>query len=163
LLLNGKSVGIKAAGKANRFTAEFKMDYQPGTLIAISRTKGKEISRSELTTTGKVSSIRLSADKQTLNADGNSLAYITAELIDEQGLVVPFEDKLLKATVTGVARLAGFGTGRPATTENYTTGEFTSWLGTCTAVLRAETTSGEAILRLVADGLSPTELKIKID
>jgi len=163
LMLNGKSIGIQPAGKANRYTAAFKLEYQPGTLVAISRTNGKEVSRSEIVTTGKVAAIRLVTDKQTLNADGNSLAYITVELVDEQGRVVPFEDKLLKAAVTGVANLAGFGTGLPTSTENYTKGEFTSWLGKCLAVLRSDITTGEAVLRVEADGISPAEIKIQIN
>jgi beta-galactosidase len=160
LFLNGKSVGVKPAGKENRFTAEFKLAYQKGTLTAISRSGGEEVSQASLTTTSSVKAIRLTTEGAEIKADGDSLSYIIAELVDENGQVVPFEDKRLRASVTGSATLAGFGTGRPITTENYSKGEFTSWLGKCVAILRSTTSEGSAVLRIEADGLTPAEISI---
>jgi len=159
LFLNGQSVGTKPVGKINRYRGQFSLNYQRGTLLAVSRTNGKEVSRAELKTAGAIVAIRLTAEKSTISADGNGLAYIIAELIDDQGNVVPFQDKLLKASVTGEATLAAFGTGRPKTTENYTAGEFTSWLGRCVAILRSGTTIGKAGLRVEAIGLQPVEIR----
>ena len=162
LFLNGRSIGVKPAGKANRYTATFCFPYQPGTLLAVSRAGGREISRATLATAGNAAAIRLTSDRVSLPADGHALAYVTAELIDGQGRVVPFEDKLLRASVTGDAALAAFGAGRPVTAENYTKGAFTSWLGRCVSIVRSGVARGQAVLRVEAEGLEAAEVTIQI-
>ena len=160
LLFNGESIGRKPAGKANRFHTQFELCYQPGTLTAISYTNGKKVSQISYETAGTVAKIRLTAEKQKLTSDGNELSYVIVELVDEQGCVVPFDDKLLKASVSGEGTLIAFGTGRPVTAENYTAGEFTSWLGKCVAVIRAGDVKGKAVLRVACDGLKTAEANI---
>jgi len=162
LTLNGDNMGKKPTGKKNRYKAQFEIEYQPGTLTAVSYTNGQEVSRQTLTTPGVISQIRLVPEREEIAADGNSLSYVVIELIDDQGNVMPFDDRLLKATVTGEGTLAALGTGEPVTAENYTTGEFTSRLGSCLAIIRSDTQSGEAILRIESQGLESVEAVIKI-
>ena len=166
LLVNGKSTGRRKAGEARihemPFTFLFRTEYQTGTLEAISYTNGKEISRAALTTVGKHTAIRLSAETRTLKADGASLCYVNAELIDENGNVVPDADVLLKAEVTGAAELLGFGSGNPITAENYGKGQFTSYQGKALAVVRSGYEAGEAKLTVSAEGLGQAEICLPV-
>ena len=166
LLVNGISVGRKKAGEAliqdMPLTFLFRAEYQPGTVEAVSYTDGKEVSRAVLKTMGKPVSIRLTAETEAMKADGESLCYVSAELIDENGNVVPDADRLLKAEVTGAAELLGFGSGNPITDENYTKGQFTSYQGKALAVLRAGYEAGEAKLTVSAEGLDKAELILPI-
>lgn len=88
LLVNERSVGRKAAGSKNRFTAVFDVTYEPGVLTAVSFDGEREISRREISTTGEAAAIRLTADRTCLRADGENLAFVTVELVDEAGRVV---------------------------------------------------------------------------
>ena len=105
--MNGVSVGRKKAGEAlihdMPLTFLFRAEYQPGTVEAVSYTAGKEVSRTVLATTGKPVAIRLAAETEAMKADGESLCYVNAELIDENGQVVPDADILLKVEVNGAA------------------------------------------------------------
>ncbi|MBQ1860567.1 MAG: DUF4982 domain-containing protein, partial [Clostridia bacterium] len=138
LLVNGKSLGRKKAGEAQihnmPLTFLFRGEYQPGCVEAVSYTAGKEVSRTVLKTTGKPVAIRLTAETEALKADGASLCYVHAELVDAQGNVVPDADVPVKAEVKGAAELLGFGSGNPVTEENYTRGCFTSYHGKVLAV-----------------------------
>ena len=93
LLVNGISVGRKKAGEAliqdMPLTFLFRAEYQPGTVEAVSYTGGKEVSHTALHTTGKPVVIRLNAETEEMKADGESLCYVNAELIDKNGQVVP--------------------------------------------------------------------------
>lgn len=156
LLLDGKSLGKCAAGKENRYTADFDVTYMPGTLEAVSLKNGVEISRACLKTTGAPAAILLKVEKSAipcggdqspaLVADGHSLAYVSVEIVDAQENPVPHADILLTASVTGQGTLAGFGSARPITEENYTAGSFTTWQGRALAVVRSGYESGEVIL-----------------
>ncbi len=166
LFINGVSIGRKKAGEAlvqdMPLTFLFRAEYQPGTAEAVSYTGGKEVSRTRLTTAGKPASIRLSAETEAMKADGESLCYVNAEVIDENGQVVPDADILLTAKAEGAAELLGFGSGNPITDENYTGGRFTSYQGKALAVLRAGCEAGEAKLTVTAEGLGRAEICLQV-
>ena len=166
LLVNGKSLGRKKAGEAQihnmPLTFLFRGEYQPGCVEAVSYTAGKEVSRTVLKTTGKPVAIRLTAETEALKADGASLCYVHAELVDAQGNVVPDADVPVKAEVKGAAELLGFGSGNLVTEENYTRGCFTSYHGKVLAVLRAGYEKGDVCLTVSAEGLGTAEITLTV-
>jgi len=92
LLLNGKSLGTKTDAPDGELTHPprlWTVTYQPGTLVAVARHEGKEL-RDERRTAGPPHHLALEADKRELES-GNleSLAYITARVVDENGVEVP--------------------------------------------------------------------------
>lgn len=158
LLLNGKSLGKKPAGAECHFKAEFEVPYEAGTLTAISYQDGQEVSRDEVKTVGEPVGLKITMEKKQMSADGESLAYGIVEIVDAEGNWVPTaEDTLAKVSVEGAASLAGFGTGRGQTEENYTKGEFTSFEGRWQVILRAGTEAGEAGVHVEAEGLGLAE------
>ena len=166
LLVNGEEVGRRRAGEATvhdmPLTFLFESAYRPGKVEAVSYSEGKEVSRAVLMTAGKPASVRLTAETESLKADGASLCYVHAELADANGNVVPDADALLTAEVTGAAELLGFGSGNPVTEENYTGGRFTSYRGRALAVLRAGTEAGEACLKVTAEGIGSAEITLAV-
>ena len=162
LILNGQSLGRKPAGKANRNMAKFELTYEPGVLKAISYTAGKEISSDMLITAGEPAGIRIVPDKKELAADGQSLVYAIVEITDAEGRLVPTAELKASAKVEGPATLVAFGTGRPQTTENYTTGMFTSYKGRLLAIVRAGYEPGISRLTVNVEGLQPVFVDIPI-
>ncbi|MBQ6174456.1 MAG: DUF4982 domain-containing protein [Clostridia bacterium] len=166
LIVNGVSRGRQKAGEAPvhdmPLTFLFRTEYQPGTLEAVSYTGGEEVSRASLTSTGKPVSIRLTAETETMKADGESLCYANAELLDEEGRVVPDADVPLSAEAEGAAQLLGFGSGNPVTDGNYSKGRFTTWQGKALAVLRAGYEAGDAKLTVLAEGLGKAEIILPV-
>ena len=100
---------------------------------------------------------------EAMKAAGASLCYVNAELIDENGLVVPDADVLLTAQVTGAAELLGFGSGNPITEENFSKGRFTSYQGRALAVLRAGREAGEAKVTVTGEGLGKAEVILPVE
>ena len=166
LFINGVSQGRVKAGKTLIHdmpkTFLFHTVYQPGTAEAVSYMNGKEVSRDAIITVGAPKAIRLTAETDKMKADGASLCYVRAELVDDEGNVVPDADALLNAQAEGAAELLGFGSGNPITDENYSKGQFTTWQGRALAVLRAGYTSGEVRLRVAAPGLEAAEITVPL-
>ena len=166
LFVNSISQGRKKAGEAliheMPLTFLFETVYQPGIVEAVSYTDGKEVSRIVLKTAGKPASIRLVAETDSLKADGASLCYVHAELIDAEGNVVPDADTLMTAQATGAAGLLGFGSGNPITEESYTKDSFTSYQGRALAVLRSGCEKGEIKLTVKAAGFDPAEITLPV-
>ncbi|MBR1585992.1 MAG: DUF4982 domain-containing protein [Clostridia bacterium] len=166
LLLNGQSIGRAKAGEATVHdmpgTFLFTVDYQPGTLEAVGYVGGKEVSRGALKTTGEAKRIRLTAERDSLPADGASLAYVWAEIVDENGSVVPNAAICLTSEISGPAELLGFGSGNPITDENYQKGSFTSFQGRALAVLRAVRDKGRVTLTVKAEGFEAAEITLPL-
>ncbi len=85
LYLNDKLIGEKPTGRDQAFKAEFEVPYAPGTLKAEGVRGGKVVADSILQTTGDAVRLKLTADRTDLSADGQDLAFVTVEAVDEKG------------------------------------------------------------------------------
>ncbi|HVN78865.1 MAG TPA: glycoside hydrolase family 2 TIM barrel-domain containing protein, partial [Terriglobia bacterium] len=108
LFLNGKSLGTKPRGDYPGLTQPpriWQVPYQPGTLKAVARSSGKEIEY-EMKTAGSPHHIALESDVQQLRSgDLESLAYITASVVDSKGTVVPSSQHAITFTSYGPGEL----------------------------------------------------------
>lgn len=161
LIINGKSIGKKKLGTEKKYVASFDVLYQPGVVIAVSYDEqGQKVSEQTLKTPGDVVGIHLRQDRERMPADGQSLAFISVELVDEEGNVVPVKDRRCYAEVIGEGALIAFGSAAPVTEEVYTQGVFTSYRGRLLAVVRAGKGEGEIEIKVSCDGLESAVCKI---
>jgi beta-galactosidase len=99
LLVNGKSVGRQ---KVKRFGhVEWKVRYQPGSIEARGYKDGKVALTDKRETTGPAATIRLTADRTEINADGEDVAVLSVEALDKQGRPVPTAQDMIHFKVTG--------------------------------------------------------------
>ena len=164
LFLNGRSLGRRAVGEADRYQASFTVPYEAGTLRAVGYRDGKEAGDWTLETTGAPAALKLSVDRQRLETSGMDLGFVTAELVDGQGRVVYDEasDKTLRFEVTGAGMLAGVGNGRPYGTESFQSGTRTTFHGEAAAAVRAGTSSGAITVKVSAEGLPAREIILQV-
>jgi beta-galactosidase len=85
LYLNDKLIGEKPTGKEQEFKASFEVPYAPGELKAEGVRSGRVVAVDRLITTGAPSALKLTPDRRELSADGQDLAFVTVEAVDEQG------------------------------------------------------------------------------
>ncbi|ADL35895.1 beta-galactosidase Bga2B [Butyrivibrio proteoclasticus B316] len=164
LFVNGKSIGRKPVGveRPLPYSASFDTVYEPGEVVAVSYTSGKEVSRDSLVTTGKPAKICLLPEKRSMQADGHDLIYVGVEITDQVGNVVPDAEIKLSAQVTGCASLAGFGSADPKTEDNYTDGDTTSFRGRAMVILRAGYTHGSCTITVSAEGIGHVAESVEV-
>lgn len=165
VFVNGASIGRKKQGEslaAEELPLSFIFDttYHPGEVIAISYTNGKEISRDTLKTTGAPCAVSIRPEVSSIAADGHSLAYVSIEILDADGNVVPTDEFDLSVTAEGAGELLGFGSANPITKENYTTGKFKSYRGRALAVVRSGYESGSIKLHVSSEALGKESIEI---
>src|SRR5438477_1333127 len=105
LELNGKVIDEKVVSPQD-LTAIFEINYQPGSLKAIAIDNGKAVDTVELQTAGTPARIHLAADRSHIKASRNDLAYVTAEIIDASGRLVPDAIIPLHFTIMGNGEIA---------------------------------------------------------
>ena len=81
VFLNGKSQGSKKVEPLTHL--EWKVKYEPGVLEARGTKDGKVVLTEKRETTGEPASIRLTADRTEINADGEDVAVLTVEGLDQ--------------------------------------------------------------------------------
>lgn len=163
LFLNGSSLGTKATSRTNKYTATWSVTYQPGELKAVGYNGGIKQAEWILKTAGAPTTIQLTADKSTIAADGSSLCYVTAELLDASGNAVydPDEDKLISFDIDGTGKLAGVGNGNPYGTESFQRPQRMTFRGRCVAVVKSTLKTGIITVTASSNGLTPDSVVIQ--
>ncbi|MGA8531009.1 MAG: DUF4982 domain-containing protein, partial [Acidobacteriaceae bacterium] len=116
LLINGKSLGRQ---KVPRFGhVQWNVKYEPGAIEAHAYRAGRVILTEKREATGPAAALRLTADRNEINADGEDIAILKVEALDSQGRLVPLADNLIAFTVTGPGNLIGVGNGDPNCLES---------------------------------------------
>jgi beta-galactosidase len=160
LELNGKIIAEQTVPDSS-ITASFEIEYQTGTLIARGFDNGKETGSSTLSTTGKPVGVRLVADRRTIKADLNDLSYVSVEIVDEKGNVVPYVDDLeVTYQLTGNATIAGVGNGNPADMSSFQQNHKKVYQGRGLVIIRSKGTPGKIILKAQAKGLTENFVEI---
>lgn len=159
LFLNDNSLGTKRK-QGDDIHLWWRVAWEPGTLKAVSKKGGKEQSTREVKTAGEPSQIRLTADRSNLNPNGRDLSFITVEILDKEGNIVPLADNLVNFEIEGDATIAGVDNGNPVSHEPFQAFYRKAFNGKCLAILKAPKSEGSTIFRATADGLTPAEINL---
>ncbi len=161
LELNGKEISTQQID-SRRLTARFEVPYTAGELKAVGIKDGKIVANKVLRTVGPAKKIRLSVDRSTINAERGNLAYVTIEITDGSGNVMPDAANMVHFTLTGQGELMAVGSGAPNVMESFQQPKHSTWHGRCLAVLRSKGNSGQMTLKAEADGLASGTVVVKM-
>jgi beta-galactosidase len=160
LFLNGKSLGKKKTNRSSEFIATWNVPYNAGELKAVGYKGKKTIASAVLKTAGKPSTIKLTADRSTISADGQDLSYITVELVDQNGNRNPKAENLVNFDIEGPGTIVAVGNANPMSTESFQLPQRKAWRGRCLVIVKSSNKAGPIKLTAKADGLSAAELNI---
>jgi beta-galactosidase len=159
---NGKAIGTKAVSGDTRLTATFEVPYEAGELKAVALKDGKEMEFRMLKTTGAPAAVKLIADRTSIRASRNDLTYITVEIVDAEGNVVPDAQSPVQFKVEGEGTLAAVENGNPTDMKSFTSPQVTSFKGRCLAILRPNGKTGELKLKAESAGLAAGEVSVHL-
>ena len=160
LELNGREIATRKIGENQRFRAVLELPYQPGELRAVGLSDGNVVATKILRSAGPPAKIHLTADRERLRADRNDLSYVTVEVTDAEGNLLPDAALPVRFSVSGAGELAGLGSGSPNNPESFRGPVRTTWHGRALAILRPNGGPGKITLRAVAEGLATAEVTI---
>ena len=140
IFLNGKSQGSQKVQPLTHL--EWKVKYEPGVLEARGTKDGKVVLVEKRETTGKPESIRLTADRTEINADGEDVAVLRVEVLDKEGRAIPTADNLISFKVTGEGALIGVGNGDPNCQESDKEPKRSLFNGLAQVIVQATKTPG---------------------
>jgi beta-galactosidase len=149
LLQDGRSLGRVAT---ERFTARFETTYEPGELVAIAFVDGTETGRTALRSAA--GSLRLDVQ---LDGPVGDVAFVTIDLVDDEGTLHSGADRTIEVTVDGPGVLQGLGTAAPSSEESFLEPRCTSYRGRALAVVRP-TGAGPITVSVSAEACEAVQL-----
>ena len=154
LYLDGRLVGEQPT---QQMKATFTLPYTPGTLKA--EAGG---ATATLQTAGAAAALRLTADRTVLTADGGQdLAFVTVEVVDGEGRVVPVADNELTFRVEGAAVLQAAGNADIKDEDPYYDNTHRAWKGRALCVVRTTGKKGRIRLTVASPSLPSAVLTLK--
>ncbi|MCC8198976.1 MAG: DUF4982 domain-containing protein [Tannerellaceae bacterium] len=161
LFLNGESLGSQSKTDST-FHVWWRTEFKPGTLKAVSRKNGKEVLVKEIHTAGEATSLVLTADRQTLAADGTDLSFITVDVVDQYGNIVPDADQLIRFSVEGNGFIAGTDNGDQNDSRSLKAPERHAFFGKALVVVQNTGEPGMIRLTATAEGLPSGSMDITV-
>ncbi len=160
LFLNGVSQGVKKK-ENEQLHVSWRLNFEPGTLKVISRKNGKEVLSREIKTAGEPYQIKLTADRQTIMADGKDLSFITVEVLDKDGNLCPNADNLIQFDINDAGNIVGVDNGNQTSMERFKDTKRKAFYGKCLVVVQAGKSKNTIQLSASSDNLQKAEIKLK--
>ncbi len=138
--------------------------YQPGEVKVVAFDEnGHRADEARIVTAGKAHHIVLTPDRTRISADGNDLVYVTVQVADKDGNIVPTDNRTVKFKVSGDAEFLATANGDPTCLLSFDQPQMKLFSGAATAILRAGTQKGSATLTVTAPGVKPATLEIAVE
>ena len=155
LYLDDQLVGTKQVSRDTEFKAVFTVPYKAGTLRAEASSESVT-----LRTAGEPVRLRLTPDHPVMAANGQSLTFVTVEVLDKQGIPVPEVAIDCEATVKGAGTLLAFASADLKDTEPYTSPRVKTWKGRALLVIRSTQKKGSVSVT-IKSALPTASLSLK--
>jgi beta-galactosidase len=161
LFLNDKLIGEKPTGRAQEFKAVFAVPYAPGVLKAVGLRGDRVVAQSVLTTAGAASKLRLTADRTTVDANGEDLSFVTVEAVDGDGRPDLRAEQQVQFEISGPGVIAAVGSGDAQDPDSYHADRRKLYQGRAIVVIRSSRQVGQIKLTARGSGLGEGAVTIK--
>ncbi|MDR7211600.1 DUF4982 domain-containing protein [Flavobacterium piscis] len=168
LFVNGKSMGIQKKNNATPQTRYRLMwmdvKYEPGTIKVIAFDKdGKAVAEKEIHTAGKPYQIKLEADRNRLEANGEDLSFVTVSVVDKNGNLCPTATQQLKFNVTGKGTYRAACNGDATSLEQFHLPTMKLFSGKLVVLVQSTEEAGKIELSVTGKGLKSGKIVLNSD
>jgi beta-galactosidase len=165
LFINGRSQGIREKNDSTHMSRYRLMwmdtRYEPGEVKVVAyNADGTVAGEKVMRTAGKADHLVLTANRTTLSSDGEDLAYITVEVADKDGNIVPTDSREVRFSVKGAGKFRAAANGDAASLRQFHLPVTDLFSGAATAIVQAGDTPGTITFEAKAKGVKSAKLTI---
>ncbi|MBQ3657269.1 MAG: DUF4982 domain-containing protein [Bacteroidales bacterium] len=161
LFLNGESLGVKKlADTPDKLHLSWKVPFKAGELKAVGKKNGHTFSQT-VKTAGIASQLSAAADRNDISADGEDLSFITVNITDENGTIVPNADNKISFEISGPGEIVGLDNGDEVCHESFKGNSHSAFNGKCLCIVKSKRgEKGTITVNAKADGLKEAMIVI---
>jgi len=178
LFINGKSQGRQSKDtsfKASNTTYNARsferqkryrlmwMDtkYEPGTVKVVAYdTNGNAVAEKEIKTAGKPDRIVLTADRNSIKADGKDISFINVKIVDREGNFCPDETRQIRFKVSGTGSYKAAANGNSISLESFQAPFMKLFSGQLTALVQSSEKTGTIVFEASSTGVKGARIEI---
>ena len=168
LFINGKSQGMREKRTDGTNMERYRLMwndvvYEPGEVLVVAYDNdGNETGRKTIKTTGKPDHLVLTPNRSSLSANGEDLVYITVQVADKEGNLVPTDEREVKFTTQGAGTFRATANGDPTSLRSFQEPVMDLFSGAATAILQSGETPGQITFTAKAKGVKPATITIPV-
>ena len=153
LFVNGKSQGRirkQKDSRLDRFRLRWnEVKYEPGEIKVVAYGyDGSVIGEQTIATAGKPAAMSLSADRTTINADKDDMAFVTVSMTDAKGNFCPTLSDDLTFEVSGAGKFAATCHGDATSLQSFQQPEMKLFSGKAVVIVRSNGNRGPVTLKV---------------
>ena len=176
---NNSSICTTASGNGDQsLYSVFNVAFTAGTISAKAYDENnQEITntcegKTSVSTPGAANKLIASTDKDSIDADGSSLSYITVDVTDANGNLKTTADNQINFTLIGEGEIVGVDNGDQATVDKYQqnsvltdskTATIKAYAGKALVIVRSTKNSGSFTLNAASNGLTGASVTVQTD
>jgi len=128
--------------------------YQPGELKAVAYKDGKKWAEETVRTTGAAAGLKLDVDRPAITNDGLDLAFVTARVVDSEGVTVPVAQNSIHFEIKGPGEIVATDNGDATDLNIFSHPDRKAFNGLALAIVRAKPgETGKISLTATSEGL----------
>lgn len=167
LFINGKSQGIREKNDStvlHRYRLMWNETvYEPGELRVVAYdSDGNPAAEKIVRTAGKPHHLVLTPNHSSMKADGKDLVYVTVQVADKDGNIVPTDSRMVRFDVSGSGSFRATANGDPTCLLPFHEPRMNLFSGACTAIVQASDEPGDVTLTVSAPGVRKASLTIPV-
>lgn len=163
LFVNGTSQGRRTMQPGQFRMRWDDVVYAPGEVRVQTYRDGAPWAEDVMRTPGAPARLALAADRDRIAADGRDLAFLTAWVVDADGIEIPTADHLLHFTVEGSGTLVATDNGDPSDLTAFPSPERRAFSGKALAIVRGEAAfAGDLWATVSTVGLESAEVRVQL-
>lgn len=162
LTLNGAVIGSQELAAGHKRIATFTVPYSPGQLTATAFLGETVVGHQSLQTAGRPAKLRVRAESEPLTTSRDDAAYVTVEVVDDTGRLVPDAVVPLSFQVQGAGSLAAVANANPRNLDSFKGPRRWTYLGVAQAIVRPSKDPGLIRLHVSSPGLEADVLMLQV-
>lgn len=169
LFINGKSQGMREKTKNGSNMERYRLMwndvvYEPGEVMVVAYdANGNETGRKTVKTAGKPDHLVLTPNRKSLEANGEDLLYITVQVADKDGNLVPTDEREVQFITKGAGSFRATANGDPTSLRSFQQPVMDLFSGAATAIVQSGTTPGDITFTAKAKGVKPATITIPVE
>jgi beta-galactosidase len=162
LFLNGKSLGKKKKGEYEYRLRWDDVIYEPGELKVITYKNGAKWAEEVVKTTGEANQLLASADHTQILADGKDLSFVTVQVTDKDGLIVPRSNNPIEFSVEGPGEIVATDNGDSYNLESFASHNRKAFNGLALVIIRSKDgKKGTITVNAKSNGMKDTQVVLQ--
>jgi beta-galactosidase len=102
----------------------------------------------------------LTADRNKIKADNSDLSFVTINMVDKDGTLVPTASNLVNFSITGPGKIVGVDNGSEIDLNSFKANDRNAFFGKCLVVIQSTHKPGVIHLTASSNGLPNSNIEI---